>query len=85
MLGRMGITHILVEGGGRLIGSLFDEDLVDRILFFISPKVIGGEKAITSIRGKGIERVKDAIKLRHTEVKRIGEDILVEGNVYRNN
>ncbi len=84
-LATMSIMHVLVEGGGELIGSLFDEGLVDRILFFISPKIIGGETAVGSIRGKGVQRINDAIRLRNMEIKRFREDILVEGNVYRHN
>jgi diaminohydroxyphosphoribosylaminopyrimidine deaminase / 5-amino-6-(5-phosphoribosylamino)uracil reductase len=75
------IANILVEGGGTLIGSLFDEGLVDRVLFFISPKIIGGKDAISSVMGQGIARVDRAIKLRQVSVKSIGEDFLVEGNV----
>ena len=84
-LATMDIMHVLVEGGGELIGSLFDEGLVDRMLFFISPKIIGGETAVTSIRGRGVQRINDAIRLKNMEIKRFKEDILVEGNVYRHN
>lgn len=84
-LATMDIMHVLVEGGGELIGSLFDEGLVDRILFFISPKIIGGEAAVNSIRGKGVRRIDDAIRLKNIQIKRFKEDILVEGDVYRNN
>lgn len=75
------ITNILVEGGGTLIGSLFDERLVDKIMFFISPKIIGGKNAISSVMGKGISRVDKAIKLKEVKLRRIGEDFLVEGYV----
>ncbi|MBN1914105.1 MAG: bifunctional diaminohydroxyphosphoribosylaminopyrimidine deaminase/5-amino-6-(5-phosphoribosylamino)uracil reductase RibD [Candidatus Omnitrophica bacterium] len=80
-LARLGITNILVEGGGTLIGSLFDEGLVDKILFFISPKIIGGKEAISSVMGKGIARVDKAIKLKEMKLKRFGEDLLVEGYI----
>lgn len=79
------ITNILVEGGGTLIGSLFDEGLVDKILFFISPKIIGGKEAIGSVMGKGITRIDRAIKLKDIKLRKLGEDFLVEGYVYRNN
>lgn len=80
-LGQLEITNIFVEGGGTLIGSLFDEGLVDKVLFFISPKIIGGKDAISSVMGRGISRIDKAVKLRDARVKRIGEDLLVEGNV----
>jgi len=75
------ITNILVEGGGTLIGSLFDEGLVDKVMFFISPKIIGGKEAITSVMGRGVSRMDKAVKLKKTSLKRIGEDFLIEGYV----
>lgn len=80
-LAQLGITNILVEGGGTLIGSLFDDGLVDRILFFISPKIIGGKDAISSVMGQGVPRIDKAIKLKEVKFSRIGEDFLVEGAV----
>lgn len=80
-LAQLEITDILVEGGGTLIGSLFDEALVDKILFFISPKIIGGKEAISSVMGKGINRMDKAIKLKDVQLKRMGGDFLVEAYV----
>lgn len=80
-LAQLGITNILVEGGGTLIGGLFDEALVDKVLFFISPKIIGGKEAISSVMGRGVSRVDKAVKLKKVQFKRIGEDFLVEGYV----
>lgn len=80
-LARLDITSILVEGGGTLIGSLFDEGLVDKIMFFVSPKIIGGKNAASSVMGKGVVRVDRAIKLRDVKLKRIGEEFLFEANI----
>ncbi len=80
-LARLEISSVLVEGGGNLIGSLFDEGLVDRVLFFINPRIIGGKDAIGSVMGKGVSRVDAAWCLRQVRLKRIGEDFLVEGRV----
>ncbi len=80
-LAGMGITSVLVEGGGMLIGSLFDEGLVDKIMFFISPKIIGGKDAISSVMGQGISRVERAVKLKDIVLRRLGEDFLIEGYV----
>ena len=77
----MGIINILVEGGGTLNGSLFDEGLVDKVMFFISPKIIGGKDATSPVMGKGIARMDKAIKLKGVSLKRIGEDFLVEGYI----
>lgn len=80
-LARLEITNILVEGGGTLIGSLFDEGLVDKALFFISPKIIGGKDAISSVMGQGISRIDKANKLRDAKFGRCGEDLLIQGYV----
>lgn len=80
-LAKDGITNILVEGGGTLIGSLFDEGLVDKILFFIALKIIGGKEAISSVMGKGISRIDNAIRLKDINLRRFGEDFLVEGYI----
>jgi diaminohydroxyphosphoribosylaminopyrimidine deaminase/5-amino-6-(5-phosphoribosylamino)uracil reductase len=80
-LAQMEITNILVEGGGTLIGSLFDEGLVDKVLFFISPKIIGGKEAISSVMGKGIARIDKAVRLKEVKLKRLGEDFLIEAYI----
>jgi len=78
---RFEITSVLIEGGGTLIGSLFDEGLVDKVLFFISPKIIGGKDAIGSVMGKGVSGVNRAIKVKGLSIRRFGEDILLEGRI----
>ncbi len=80
-LARLGITNILVEGGGTLIGSLFDERLVDKVMFFISPRIIGGKEAISSVMGKGVTHPDKAFRLSNIHLRRIGEDFLVEGYI----
>lgn len=80
-LAQLEISNILVEGGGTLIGSLFDEGLVDKVLFFISPKIIGGKEAISSVMGKGIAHMDKVVKLKDIKLKHIGEDFLFEGYV----
>jgi len=80
-LAQMQISNIIVEGGGTLNGSLFDEKLVDRILFFISPKIIGGKDAISSVMGNGAKRIDQAIKLDDLKVRHFGEEMLIEAKV----
>ena len=80
-LARIKISNIIVEGGGTLIGSLFDERLVDKILFFISPKIIGGKDAVSSVMGLGVKRVDQAIKLGALKIKRFDQEFLFEAKV----
>ncbi|MBN2831601.1 MAG: bifunctional diaminohydroxyphosphoribosylaminopyrimidine deaminase/5-amino-6-(5-phosphoribosylamino)uracil reductase RibD [Candidatus Omnitrophica bacterium] len=78
---KMGISNILVEGGGTLNGSLFDEGLVDKIMFFLSPKIIGGKDAISSVMGRGVARVERSVKIKDLKLIKLGEDFLVEGYI----
>lgn len=78
ILANKNIAHILVEGGGELIASLIEKDLVDRMFIFIAPKIIGGKNAITSVGGSGVARVKSAQNFRITDIKRFKKDLLVE-------
>ena len=75
------ITSVLVEGGGILLGSLFDRGLVDKVITFIAPIIIGGEEAKTAVAGKGIDKVVDSFRLERVTVERFGPDVMVSGYV----
>jgi diaminohydroxyphosphoribosylaminopyrimidine deaminase/5-amino-6-(5-phosphoribosylamino)uracil reductase len=71
----------LIEGGGDTAAGFLEKGLVDRVLFFIAPKIIGGKDAITSVEGLGVDRVRKAIELKNIEIQKIGNDILLKGNL----
>ncbi|MBI4188409.1 MAG: bifunctional diaminohydroxyphosphoribosylaminopyrimidine deaminase/5-amino-6-(5-phosphoribosylamino)uracil reductase RibD [Chloroflexi bacterium] len=75
------VTSVLVEGGGILLGSLFDSGLVDKVVAFIAPIIIGGEGARTAVEGVGVDRVFDAARLKRVSVEKFGEDVMVSGYV----
>ena len=76
-----GIVSMLLEGGPTLNASALQEGVVDRVLFFFAPKVIGGQKAPGIIGGEGILRIKDAEPLRILKIKRMGADVIMEGGL----
>ena len=78
-LGRRGIEQVLIEGGGRTLGEAFDEGLVDHIVFYVAPVLIGGETP--SVGGSGVENNERAIRLINPTYTRIGDDIRIEGAV----
>ncbi len=78
-LGELGMTHILVEGGGELAAGLLESKLVDEILFFIAPKIIGGRDALTAVEGAGAARVRDAVGLKTMDCIPVGKDVLIKG------
>lgn len=79
LLGKEGITSVLVEGGGELAASLLEAGLVDKLHVFIAPKIIGGRSAPTPVGGRGIALMQDAIQIDNTEITVLDGDILVTG------
>lgn len=78
-LGQRKIDSILLEGGSDLNFSALEQGIVDKIITFISPKIIGGESAKTPIGGKGIASMNDAIKVKSMEIRKFGDDFMLEG------
>lgn len=78
-LGERDIDSILLEGGSTLNYSALNEGIVDKVISFIAPKIIGGEKAKTPVGGEGREYMKDAIALENIKVSRFEEDVMIEG------
>ena len=82
-LGKMEVTSLLIEGGAEVNASALSSGIVDKVLFFYAPKIIGGVDALSMVGGKGIERLDDAAILESIKVRRFGDDILVEGYMSR--
>ncbi|MFC1952738.1 bifunctional diaminohydroxyphosphoribosylaminopyrimidine deaminase/5-amino-6-(5-phosphoribosylamino)uracil reductase RibD [Chloroflexota bacterium] len=78
-LGERKITSVLVEGGGILLGSLFDGGLVDKVIAFITPIIIGGSDAKTAVAGKGVDTVTNSLKLERVKTETFGDDLMVRG------
>lgn len=78
-LGRREITSVLVEGGGTLLGSLFEGGMVDKVIAFIAPVIIGGAEAKLAVAGKGAERITQALRLTNVKIELIGEDVMIAG------
>ncbi|SET63391.1 diaminohydroxyphosphoribosylaminopyrimidine deaminase [Natronincola peptidivorans] len=82
-LGKRKIDSVLLEGGGTLNFSALEARVVDKIMYFIAPKIIGGRDAITPVEGDGKALVKDAFMIEDISLKRFQKDILVEGYTKR--
>lgn len=74
-----GVTSLLVEGGATLLGSLFDLGLVDKVIAFVSPVIIGGAEAPTPVAGSGFERMADTLKLERVRWDKYGRDMAITG------
>jgi diaminohydroxyphosphoribosylaminopyrimidine deaminase/5-amino-6-(5-phosphoribosylamino)uracil reductase len=78
-LGSRDILSVLVEGGGVILGSFFDQGLVDKLHAVIAPIVIGADDAPAAVAGEGAFRMADALNLRDTTIERLGRDLLITG------
>jgi len=78
-LGEMGITSLLVEGGSQINGSFLDEGLIDKLLLFLAPRLIGDDHAPGIFAGKGVESLEKAYPVHELRARRVGKDILLEG------
>lgn len=80
-LGKRRMTNILVEGGGRLAGTLLDTGHIDEVHVFIAPKLVGGEAARSPVDGDGVLQMTDAFQLDQSEWRVIGSDFYMHGRL----
>ena len=78
-LGAVPCLSLLIEGGSSVHGSAFDAGLVNKVVAFIAPRVIGGHEAPGAVGGHGVDRLVDAASLHGVEVSAAGPDIVVSG------
>jgi diaminohydroxyphosphoribosylaminopyrimidine deaminase/5-amino-6-(5-phosphoribosylamino)uracil reductase len=82
-LGRRRLTNVLVEGGGRLAGSLLDLGQIDEVHVFIATKLIGGQLAPSPLVGEGIDRMAQALRVEDGQWRQIGSDLYFSGRIGR--
>ena len=80
-LGQRNIMSVLVEGGGAVLGSFFDARLVDRVMAFVAPKLVGGEAAPSPVGGMGVSTMESALQLSEVRYETLGQDFLIIGDV----
>jgi diaminohydroxyphosphoribosylaminopyrimidine deaminase/5-amino-6-(5-phosphoribosylamino)uracil reductase len=80
-LGQRGIDSVLVEGGAALNFSALQERIIDKVISFIAPKLIGGKEAKTPVGGEGFDYIRNAILLDDIGISRFNEDIMIEGYI----
>jgi len=82
-LGKRGILSVMIEGGAEINASALREGVVDKVLVFLAPILIGGKSTPTAVGGDGIESLTQAVRLRDVRIERFDGDILVEGYIQR--
>ena len=80
-LRKIGLGRILLEGGGALNWSMLSNGLVDEVSVSITPRILGGEKAVSLVEGRGFARVEDAARLKFVKAAKFGRDLVVHYRV----
>lgn len=73
------LQSVLVEGGSTIAGEFLDARLVNKVTFFIAPKIVGGVKAPSAVGGAGVDAMAEALELERVTVAQRGKDIEVTG------
>ena len=76
-LGKRGITSVLIEGGGEVLGEALEKRLIDKVQIYLGPMLTGGP--VLAFPGEGAEQTADALRLREIEYKQIGQTISISG------
>jgi diaminohydroxyphosphoribosylaminopyrimidine deaminase/5-amino-6-(5-phosphoribosylamino)uracil reductase len=83
ILGKRDVVRLLVEGGAHVHGTFLDLGLADRAAIFISPRILGDAKAISLAAGSGVESIESAWRVAHAQVRALGADWLITGDLER--
>ena len=78
-LGHQSIQSVLVEGGATIAGQFMDAGLVNKVTFFVAPKIVGSREAPSAVGGIGVELMNNAIDLDGVEVIQRGRDVEITG------
>jgi diaminohydroxyphosphoribosylaminopyrimidine deaminase/5-amino-6-(5-phosphoribosylamino)uracil reductase len=81
-LGKMNLVSVMIEGGAEINASAIHEGIVDKLLLFLAPVLIGGKSTPTAVGGEGIETLRQATRLRNLRIERFGDDILIDGYLH---
>ena len=82
-LGKRDVQGALLEGGPTLAWSAVAGGLVDKVILYLAPKIVGGADAPGIIEGQGVMSIDDAVQLEVADVQRVGPDVRIEADVHR--
>ena len=78
---RRGVTNLLCEGGGKVLGALHDMQAIDEVHVFVAPLLLGGNNAAGPLQGQGVHALTQALRLVNTVVQQVGEDMYIQGRL----
>jgi len=76
-LGKRGITSVLIEGGGDVLGQALDARLIDKVQLYVGPILAGGP--VIAFPGRGADTTPNALRLRNVSYRRIGQSVCITG------
>jgi diaminohydroxyphosphoribosylaminopyrimidine deaminase/5-amino-6-(5-phosphoribosylamino)uracil reductase len=76
-LGKCGITSVLIEGGGNVLGQALDARLIDKVQLYVGPILTGGP--VIAFSGRGTDNTAKAMRLRDVSYQRIGQSVCITG------
>jgi len=79
--GEMGICSLMIEGGSSLSASCLNSGIVDKVVFFIAPKMLGGRHSIPAIGGTYSRSLNESLGIKDIKITRVGQDIMIVGYV----
>ena len=82
LMGKRDVQSVLLEGGPTLAWSAVEDGLVDRVVVYLAPRIVGGEEAPTVLGGRGFAPISKALQLKIHSAERVGEDLRVEADVH---
>jgi len=82
LLAERGVNSVLVEGGASVLGAFFDADLIDSVVAFIAPVIVGGAFALSPVGGVGRDHMHLAARLGQLETRTVGTDFMISGRVH---
>lgn len=79
ILGEKLVSSLLIEGGGGINASFFENHLIDKVVLYMAPKLIGGSLSPSFLEGTGVDKMKDAVELSDASITKIGKDFKFVG------
>lgn len=77
-LGKLEIMSVLIEGGSKVAASALESGIVDKIVFFYSPKIVGAD-GISMVGELGIPNIKKSLQIKNTKITKIKDEVMIEG------
>jgi diaminohydroxyphosphoribosylaminopyrimidine deaminase / 5-amino-6-(5-phosphoribosylamino)uracil reductase len=82
-LGKRNISSVLIEGGAAIITSILAEQLPDRVVIIIAPKIVG--KGLEAIGDLGIRNINESLRITYRRIRRLGDDLIIDGRIDKRN